>query len=156
MSNKLYHSDIYLGQDFSDGLKHYKYLRKVKTSYGWRYIYDESELKRNEAISKDVEKQARSSDGYEYIDKEGSTRIHTVKGRGLLYSEGGHTIRSGFSSPDNQTKADKIKEARWLIYKKHAKQKMKDIPKRAISKGIAYVSNLKYKIKKNWHKNWVK
>ena len=71
MSNKLYHSDIYLGQDFSDGLKHYKYLRKVKTSYGWRYIYDESELKRNEAISKDVEKQARSSDGYEYIDKDG-------------------------------------------------------------------------------------
>lgn len=153
--NKLYHSDTYRGQDFTNGIKHYKYLRKVKTPYGWRYIYDESELKKNEQISKDVEKQARNK-GYSYEDNKGATHTRTVEGHGLLYSRGHSISRSLYSTPGQQTKTDKIKEARWKIYEKHAKQKMKDIPKRTISKGIAYISNLKYNMKKKWHKNWTK
>ena len=36
----LYHSDTYLGADYSDGIKHWKYIRKYKGKNGkWRYVY---------------------------------------------------------------------------------------------------------------------
>lgn len=35
------HSDTYLGADFSDGLKHWKYIKKEKKANGkWRYYYE--------------------------------------------------------------------------------------------------------------------
>ena len=38
--NSLYHSDTYLGADYSDGIKHWKYIRKYKGKNGkWRYVY---------------------------------------------------------------------------------------------------------------------
>ena len=38
--DSLYHSDTYLGADFSDGIKHWKYIRKYKGKNGkWRYVY---------------------------------------------------------------------------------------------------------------------
>ena len=38
--NELYHSDTYLGADYSDGIKHWKYIRKYKGKNGkWRYVY---------------------------------------------------------------------------------------------------------------------
>lgn len=46
---ELYHSDIYLGKDFSDGIKHFKYIRKIKTANGWRYIYRDE---KGEALDK--------------------------------------------------------------------------------------------------------
>lgn len=40
-NNELYHSDTYLGEDFSDGVYHWKYLDKIKLPKGkWRYIYE--------------------------------------------------------------------------------------------------------------------
>ena len=77
MNNKeLYHSDIYLGEEYSDGIKHYKYLKKVKTSSGkWRYIYDETELKNAKNKMKELErarKKLENRKGYvSYIDKNG-------------------------------------------------------------------------------------
>ena len=29
-SESLAHSDVYLGQDYSDGIRHWKYIKKVK------------------------------------------------------------------------------------------------------------------------------
>lgn len=37
---KFYHSNIYLGADFSDDIKHWKYIRKYRGKNGkWRYVY---------------------------------------------------------------------------------------------------------------------
>lgn len=148
MSNKLYHSDVYRGQDFSIGLKHYKYLRKVKTSYGWRYVYDESEVKNEEkkiGALQNVRNKMTDKDGYlNYTNKQGDS----------VYKKGNKTHI--ITANGKQTKTDKFKEGLDAKInekiKKHKKQKIKDIPKKAISKGIAFVSNLKYKIYKNWVK----
>lgn len=32
-NNVLYHSDTYLGKDFSDGIQHWKYLKKEKKEW---------------------------------------------------------------------------------------------------------------------------
>ena len=39
MRNELYHSDKYLGQDFSDGIKHYKYIKREMKNGRWVYYY---------------------------------------------------------------------------------------------------------------------
>ena len=39
--DKLIHSDTYLGLEFSNELKHYKYIRKEKKNGRWIYYYDD-------------------------------------------------------------------------------------------------------------------
>lgn len=41
--NELYHSEIYLGKDFSDGIRHWKYVKRVKKNGKWVYYYDDAE-----------------------------------------------------------------------------------------------------------------
>ena len=44
-TDALMHSGTYLGADYSDGLKHYKYIRKYKKNGKWVYIYEAQKLK---------------------------------------------------------------------------------------------------------------
>lgn len=37
--NELFHSDTYLGSDYSDGLQHWKYLKRYKKGGKWVYVY---------------------------------------------------------------------------------------------------------------------
>lgn len=49
-NHELYHSDIYLGKDFSDGIKHWKYIKRIKMANGkWRYVYRDE---KGEALDK--------------------------------------------------------------------------------------------------------
>lgn len=50
MSNELYHSDKYLGNDFSDGIKHYKYIKREMKNGKWVYYYKDDLT--NKAIKK--------------------------------------------------------------------------------------------------------
>lgn len=148
-NNGLYHSDTYLGQDYSDGIRHYKYLKKIKTSSGkWRYIYDESELKKAQKEIdrlKGVRTKLSDKDGYlRYIDKDGNS----------VYKKDNITMT--FYGNSKRTKADEYKEGLDNKIRKketmHARQKVKDIPKRLISRGIGAVSKLLMNIEKNWVK----
>lgn len=38
-STELFHSDTYLGQDFSDGIRHFKYIKREMVNGRWRYYY---------------------------------------------------------------------------------------------------------------------
>lgn len=63
--SELYHSDVYLGADFSDGIKHWKYIKKYKGSNGkWRYVYADKNTHKN--ISKDLS----IADNYRYDEEE--------------------------------------------------------------------------------------
>ena len=44
INNELYHSDVYLGKDFSDGIKHFKYIKREKVNGRWRYYYKNDKL----------------------------------------------------------------------------------------------------------------
>lgn len=39
-NSEIYHSDVYLGQDFSDGFKHWRYVKKERRNGRWVYYYD--------------------------------------------------------------------------------------------------------------------
>lgn len=60
------HSDVYLGSDASDGIRHWKYIRKYKAPSGkWVYVYaskkTHQEIERNQ---KQAKKENRRSDSY--------------------------------------------------------------------------------------------
>lgn len=147
--HELYHSEIYLGKDFSDGFKHYKYLKKVKSASGkWRYIYDESDIKNTEKKIEKSVKLLSDKDGHiNYTDKNGN---HVSKN----LTEG-YTIRTGSSWYGNkQTKKDEYIERKTAelesTIRAHEKQKIKDIPKKLISKAIGAVGSILSKIENNW------
>lgn len=47
-NTELYHSATYLGKDYSDGIKHWKYIKREKVNGKWRYYYDSSSLRKAE------------------------------------------------------------------------------------------------------------
>jgi hypothetical protein len=47
-SEKLYHSDVYLGQDYSDGIQHFKYIKREKVNGKWVYYYKDDLTKKAE------------------------------------------------------------------------------------------------------------
>lgn len=39
-NDTIIHSDVYMGTDFSEGFKHWKYIKRYKGKHGkWRYVY---------------------------------------------------------------------------------------------------------------------
>ena len=52
-STELFHSDVYLGQEYSDGLRHFKYLKRERKNGKWVYYYSNEELKKA-SIQKNV------------------------------------------------------------------------------------------------------
>lgn len=146
MNNKeLYHSDIYLGEEYSDGIKHYKYLKKVKTSSGkWRYIYDETELKNAKNKMKELEKARKKLEdrkGYvSYIDKNGDYVSRNVNKGTTITTYGFYDTKQ--SKKDIET--EKLLEKEEKVTKNYYTQKFKDIPKRVISKGLSYIHDLLY------------
>ena len=67
----LMHSDFYLGADYDDGLKHWKYIRKYSNSKGkWTYVYADKEThkdiqKKYNALKSDVNKYRFNAGQYE-------------------------------------------------------------------------------------------
>lgn len=146
-SNRLYHSDIYLGQDFSDGIKHYKYLKKVKSSSGkWRYIYDESEMRNEEKKIELLKKTVSDENGnIRYINSQGD---HVTR-----FKDGATGTVYGSSKQSNKDKlTEKAVTEIDKMTKKHNTQKLKDIPKRIISRGIGFINKLIMDLEKKWVK----
>lgn len=53
-NDELFHSDSFLGEEFSDELQHYKYIKREKKNGKWVYYYDTKELdkyNRGEAVT---------------------------------------------------------------------------------------------------------
>lgn len=44
MKEELHHSNVYRGTDYSDGLKHYKYIKRERINGRWVYYYDVRKL----------------------------------------------------------------------------------------------------------------
>ena len=47
--NELYHSSVYLGQDYSDGIKHWKYIDKEIIKGKWVYYYKDDKLNKKDS-----------------------------------------------------------------------------------------------------------
>lgn len=104
--NELYHSNIYLGQDYSDGIKHYKYIKKIPIGNGkYRYIYEIND-KYNDANGKyeKIDGKNPSKYGtYTRTNKDGGRDEYIVKKSNKLFSEKTGSSFSLNNGPENRT-----------------------------------------------------
>lgn len=81
-TNELYHSEIYLGKDYRDGIKHYRYIKREMKNGRYRYYYTNDVenqrkiLNKNMKMEKDMIKKNKS-----YMDTSGKVygRNHYIK-----------------------------------------------------------------------------
>ena len=63
--NTILHSDIYMGADFSEGFKHWKYIKRYKGKNGkWQYVYADKKTHKQIAANKKAAKDARLRSKY--------------------------------------------------------------------------------------------
>ena len=51
-SEKIFHSDVYLGQEFSDGLYHWKYIKRERRNGRWVYYYNDEAMNKAQTNAK--------------------------------------------------------------------------------------------------------
>lgn len=125
-SEILYHSDIYLGQDFSDGIRHWKYIKKVKGSNGkWRYYYKDDKLedlknKANQAETKRLAYDLKTS----LQDK---SYAENAK-KNVYYGE--------------KKEGNRLKKEAEKAYNKYKRYSIASIPKKIIGNAISFIANL--------------
>ena len=137
----LFHSDTFLGDEFSDEMYHWKYIKREKKNGKWVYYYDTSELdKFNKGETVETEKtdssgrRIHTSTKYEKSDKlfdrksnyeiktNGSTHSNTTKTQGKLsrsYAKAEKKIYDTFYNSERKT------ERVHSLKKKAAKAKSK-------------------------------
>lgn len=112
-NNELYHSSIYLGQDYSDGIRHFKYIKREKKNGRWVYYYKDDNLnnlkkeqKRNlDALQAENKKRGYGNNNYAHI---------MVKGKKIndkVYNKlTDDAVRSSYAYANEKYKSDKRKK----------------------------------------------
>ena len=99
---ELYHSETYLGADYSDGLKHYKYIKRYKNRKGkWVYVYADkkthNQIKSDQVIAsmyrKEEKKYRETSDKYWDISNtvKDPKISENLKVKSMIYSSKSHS-----------------------------------------------------------------
>ena len=150
-ANRLYHSDTYLGQEYSNELYHWKYIKREKKNGRWVYYYKDDQY---EKLKSDHTKAVNKLNAY---DKSKSYNVVAgVNAKGSTYS-----MRK--SIVDNKKNSDKTRQklarnvASTNLEKDHYEQFKKDTVGKDIlrltAKALDSVSKNKHKIKKNIKKS---
>lgn len=137
-SDKLFHSDVYLGQDFSDGIKHWKYIKRERRNGRWVYYYEDAKAdslnqKRAEAESNYYKTMSKSYHSSDENVRAAARRYENTKGKGGLYvgDKQISTLR-------------KLESAEKKHHKAHAKWRNHmfiTAPTRALAKGAVGIAN---------------
>lgn len=142
------HSDIYLGKDYSDGIRHFKYIKREMVNGKWKYYYKDDNLAREKQRRDEVYDHFNTATGLRksYIAKNGNRiysddammkkidRIHEKANRDAVASDMSYTLAK------NRSDRRKAKYEKYLI---NPLNRASD----TISKGKTRLSNLFNKIK---------
>lgn len=60
--SELFHSDTFLGDEFSDEMYHWKYIKRVKKNGKWRYYYNKGQLKKDLGVDAKSELQTAKNE----------------------------------------------------------------------------------------------
>ena len=169
--HELYHSEIYLGKDFSDGIKHWKYLKREKVNGKWRYYYSNDELNKakkdlnnaNVNTLKVAAKKVNADNEVKYAQEKvkkaqaamkdlsdtvnnriGSIKLNTTNYKNVK-NDYDKALKEKAAAISNRNKvnaeADKVSAKADEIYRKYQKTAIKSIPSKVIATGMAKVLN---------------
>lgn len=155
-NHELYHTDIYLGQDFSDGIKHWKYVKRVKVNGKWRYYYDDAEYSNAKNAVKTASKQYLEDYAKDYHAKEkiaeAKPALETAR-QNYLKDKNNEAAKKEYRKQSMNMANLEIdrditdyysaesKEAVKTAVNKYKKVKLKTAPRRIIAKGLAAIGN---------------
>lgn len=126
--NVLYHSDVYLGATFSDGIYHWKYVKREKRNGKWVYYYSDPTYDKAKNTYNAVDKRLKSAES-----KLVSANTHNQK----VHSNPNSTVEDKDRADIELQKVYKEYES---ITKSHAKAKKnweKEQSKKTRGKAIA-------------------
>lgn len=132
--DELYHSNVYLGKDYSDGIKHWKYIKKERRNGKWVYYYKDDNL------TKAKERYDRDKDAIEY---ENGKRMYGQK-------DMTHTTHRGKVIDDptyNKLRKDIVESSIKYKYAKNKSDQRKKKYKAPI-KALNKMSDVNYNIRK--------
>lgn len=114
-NTELFHSDTYLGNEFEDELYHWKYIERIKTSKGWKYIYNKAKKAKkavNNALGAD-ERKAYEKAGKDWMkaDKEVSKAYEKYNNSGTPVGSTGAKIIDPEAEKEYKDAVDKREKA---------------------------------------------
>lgn len=137
------HSDIYLGKDYSDGIKHFKYIKREMVNGKWKYYYaDDYKLKSGRQQLNAANANYRNEKRYR-----NSSAYGTFKSG--LEDMAYHPIRymtGNLTSPE----VEKAKRARNDVRNRYRKEVIRSIPGRAAAGALNAGSNARDYIKSKY------
>jgi hypothetical protein len=137
----------YTAIDNSDYLKHYKYIRKeIKNGHTY-YIYDDSEYKQNAEKADSARKIHNQMIKNGYTDKYGNRHIYNEFKIGKNKEDIYKTSVPKQSKKDIQNES--TDNAAKKVYKEHDKQVKKDRLRKLHAKGLAKVSDILRRLRKD-------
>ena len=138
LNHELYHSDIYLGKDFSDGIKHWKYIKREKVNGKWHYYYKDDKLdSTKKQMDKDYDEYNSYFDKNKHKDLNGMAKMAKQDKALSAYLNKQNTYNSLKRKSDKR----KVKYEKYLI---NPLNKVSD----KIYKGKQKISDLINKLKK--------
>ena len=134
--NELYHSSVYLGQDYSDGIKHWKYIDKEIIKGKWVYYYKDDKLNKYKQEKHQAEKDLLSTTAK--LTKKDSKFVSTYRAN----------QKKNLYVGEDAIKVRKLEEKVDKAYKKYNNRYIATTPQRVLAKGIAAVANFFQRFKK--------
>ena len=150
--SELYHSDVYLGADYSNGLKHWKYIKRYRGRNGkWRYVYANKET--HKSINDDLRKEQHFLDLAEEMHEK-SDDIYNAYYRAKKYDIGTKKSRDDAlrTSTDYKTNAfsyeHESEQYGRSAYKKIKNNSISSINKEILDVGRSFVNDTLKNMKK--------
>lgn len=134
-NNEIYHSDTYLGKDFSDGIKHWKYIRRERRNGRWVYFYknDVDQKMRN-----DMSNYHTNMNYYNRMTKYAKDDAEKALNSGNYKKYSDYTLKKG----EYSTKANEEERKYNAAKEQYNKYRKKTAVSRTVSKLTAAVLNM--------------
>lgn len=75
--NALYHSDVYLGSTFNDGIYHWKYVKREKRNGKWVYYYSDPTYDKAKNAYNAADKRLKNAESKMMTANDNTNKIHS-------------------------------------------------------------------------------
>ena len=151
-SDELVHSAVYCGKEVSNGLYHWKYIKRYKGRDGkWRYVY--ANKKTHKSINDDLRKEQQYAESSDEFHKK-ADRLYNAYDRANKYNVGTEKTRKNTLNEsvgyESMSIRDKIKseEYRHSASKKILDNSIDNVNKELIDVGRSFVNDMTKNMKK--------
>lgn len=147
---ELYHSDKYLGADYSDGLKHYKYIKRERINGRWVYYYDTRELvKQKDIIERNINTDKYMINNNLRYKSAYDNRVYGPKYyKKALRQDRIDLAKTNATMKGIQITADTLNRAsRFILKSKIASKKISNQISKTVNSGKNYVNKIINKLK---------